>query len=96
MDAFLEDVGQRPDGDYVLARIDTKKDYRPSNVHWITKPECNDRTGKGRLLNYKGRKMNIPAWARELGITQQALRQRLKVMSVAEALSRSAREQRKS
>ncbi|MBP90187.1 MAG: hypothetical protein CMJ64_26340 [Planctomycetaceae bacterium] len=40
-----------------------------------------------RHLTYDGKTQSIPAWAREVGITREALRYRLKRMPIAEALT---------
>ncbi len=41
-----------------------------------------------RMIEYQGRTQNLSAWARELGLTLEGLRSRLRRMSVKEALSR--------
>ncbi|MCA9124590.1 MAG: hypothetical protein H6822_19570 [Planctomycetaceae bacterium] len=40
-----------------------------------------------RHVTYAGKTQSIPSWAREIGITPEALRLRLKRMTLAEALT---------
>lgn len=36
---FLEDMGVKPSKDYCIDRVDSSKDYEPSNCVWITKTD---------------------------------------------------------
>lgn len=36
---FLEDMGDRPEGNYSIERIDVNANYEPSNCKWITMSE---------------------------------------------------------
>lgn len=56
---FLEDMGERPAGDYVLDRIDPKGDYSKENCRWITRSENTRRgsikDGLSKTTEYKKR-----------------------------------------
>lgn len=73
---FLADMGERPEG-MTLDRIDVDGDYTPGNCRWATsETQSNNRTNN-RLVEYRGVTQTLAKWARELGISRQALRYRL-------------------
>lgn len=48
-EAFLSDMGPRPQGDYGIDRIDPDGDYEPENCRWVTNSE-NSSTHKRSLI----------------------------------------------
>lgn len=48
-EAFLEDMGTKPDIHYQIDRIDPRGNYEPGNCRWITASENTDRRN-GKLL----------------------------------------------
>ena len=82
-EAFYRDMGDRPDGK-CLRRKNTSRRHSPSNSYWGDRPKTTPR----RLYTYAGRTMGLSEWARELGISKQALNQRLAAgWSVEDALT---------
>ncbi len=81
---FIADMGEPPKGKRRVLRLDETKPYSRTNCVWA----CQGRT---RFLTHNGRTMCISEWARELGVSHQAIRLRLNKMSVHEALTMPAR-----
>lgn len=63
---FLEDMGKKPTPKLSLDRIDVNGNYEPSNCRWATHSEQRRNLRKNRYLEYKGRKMILADWAKEL------------------------------
>jgi hypothetical protein len=75
-DAFLEDVGRIP-SPYSIDRMDNARDYEPGNVRLSTKAEQNRNKSNVPLITFDGVTKARIEWARDLGITSQALAYRL-------------------
>ena len=80
-DAFWADMGIRPEG-MTLDRIDSKKDYEPSNCRWATIEEQNNNKSNVRLVTWNGITKSIGAWAKELGMSKAALHYRIMKMKL--------------
>lgn len=75
--AFLSDLGECPRG-LSLDRIDNNGHYEPDNCRWTDTITQNGNRRTARLFAMNGKVQCIAAWARELGISESALRRRLK------------------
>ena len=64
MQAFLDDMGPRPEG-CSLDRIDNSGDYTPSNCRWATNVE----QARNKRNNVWVRGRLISDWATELGVS---------------------------
>jgi hypothetical protein len=60
-----------------IDRIDNAKGYSKQNCRWATWQEQARNKTTNRYITFKGRTMIIADWARELGVSRQALRYRL-------------------
>lgn len=65
-EAFLEDMGERPEG-MSIERLDVNGDYCPENCVWIPLIEQNKNTRRNVQVTYKGRAMIALDFAREIG-----------------------------
>lgn len=76
---FLADVGERPDTDHCLGRLDHDGDYEPGNVVWQPIPD-NCKTMESWENNIKevdGVAMTLAEWADHLGILYASLLKRM-------------------
>ena len=58
---FLSDMGERPDGK-TLDRINSSKDYCPSNCKWSTRKEQNRNRKSVIMLTARGKTMCLAEW----------------------------------
>lgn len=56
-----------------LERLDNKKDYSPENCVWSTRHEQNSNTSKNVFIEFKGERMTISEWSRELNIDRSTI-----------------------
>lgn len=89
--AFLEDMGDRPDG-LTLERKDTHGNYEPENCIWATHQEQNRNKTNGTALEFNGETMSVTEWSERLGIDRRILFGRLRAgWSIERALTSPVR-----
>lgn len=76
--AFLAEVGPRPTPQHSIERENNSKGYVPGNVRWATRAEQAVNRRNNHLLTVGDRTQTISQWAEETGLTQGAIRMRLK------------------
>ena len=88
-DAFVEDMGVRPNG-LTLERMENDKGYYKGNCMWATRQEQALNTRRLRLVEWNGRTMCISEWERDLGMRAGTLKARLGPLgySVEEAFTK--------
>ena len=84
---FLADMGPRPHGTS-LERLDNNSGYTPENCVWASAKAQSRNTTRTKLLTYKGKTMCVEDWAKHIGVCSGTIRNRLKSMSVEEALEK--------
>ncbi len=74
---FLADMGYPPTWKHSLDRIDNNGNYEPSNCRWATRLEQQNNIRSNKMLEFKGKRMSLSAWSRELNINKATLAGRL-------------------
>lgn len=89
---FLEDMGNKPDSNYTLDRINPYGNYTPDNCRWVTKKDQQRNRREHKLLTHNGKTQCISIWAEEVGLTTNCLWRRIdNGWSVEKALSKPTR-----
>lgn len=85
---FLADMGRRPSTKHSLDRIDNDRGYEPGNCRWTDHQTQMNNTRRNVVIEHDGRSQTVAQWAREIGVSERALRNRLnRGWSVADALT---------
>lgn len=75
--AFISDMGERPDG-MTIERIDGSKGYQPDNCRWATLKEQANNTTKNCWLSHNGDTFTVSGWAERLSMNPNTLLYRLR------------------
>lgn len=68
-EAFLEDMGPRPDKRYSIDRKDVNGNYEPSNCRWASPSEQSRNMKSNIWIIHNGRRMVLQDWRNELHIS---------------------------
>jgi hypothetical protein len=69
---FIEDMGDCPKG-LTLDRINTNGNYSKKNCRWIPQEEQKANMRSNVFLSFRGKRLHLSAWAREIGIPEDAV-----------------------
>ena len=74
--AFVEDMGDKPDG-FTLDRIDNTDNYYPENCKWSSREEQNNNKRTNVILELDGKSLTVAEWSRKLNVKTTTLRKRI-------------------
>lgn len=83
---FLADMGV-PEAGMTIERLDGSGDYEPGNCIWATIADQNRNKSSNRFYELNGKRQCITDWAKDLGISESTLRERLTKWPESRALS---------
>ena len=75
---FFADMGARPTPAHSIDRVDNNAGYSKENCRWATKQEQSNNMRTNHWLTFQGRTLTVKQWARETGISDTCLHERLK------------------
>ena len=79
---FLEDMGLAPTDNHSIDRIDNLKGYSPDNCRWATHQEQQRNKTNNTIIEWRGEKKCLTAWADELrpilGLSKNTLGERFR------------------
>ena len=91
---FLADMGEKPNKEYSLDRIDVNGEYSPENCRWADRVTQANNKRTNIRLEYKGVTKSVNQWAEEYNIGRSTLLYRIKLgWSIEKALTKPIQKQ---
>ena len=87
---FLNDMGEPPVG-ASIERKDNSKGYSPENCIWANSFVQMRNTKRTRLIEFNGKSQCVTDWAKEIGIQESSLRERLDKWPLEKALTQASK-----
>lgn len=76
-ESFASHVGPPPSRRHVLCLRNPVNGFQPGNVFWGTWIDRQQRVSHARQISFRGKRLSISGWARELGVLPETIRRRL-------------------
>lgn len=93
---FLKDMGEKPNKNHQIDRINNDSDYCKSNCRWATAKQNNRNKRNNHLETYKGKTQSMIEWTEEYNILYETLQSRLNCgWSIEKALMTPVRNKKK-
>jgi hypothetical protein len=83
---FLRDMGKRSGPKHSLERVKNNLGYSPDNCIWATKAAQTRNTRRNNLVTHLGVTRCLTDWAKGIGISANALKERIEKWGVEKAL----------
>jgi len=74
---FYKDMGDKPDKNYSIERIDVNENYCPENCKWILKKLQNRNQRTSKYIEYNNKQLLLSEWCKELNLNYSMLRHRV-------------------
>lgn len=87
---FLKDMGEAP-LDRSIERKNNNANYNPGNCRWATRTEQARNTRRNRKITFNGVTKCLTEWAKDLGMDQASLAERLSKWPLQQALTQPKR-----
>jgi hypothetical protein len=78
LEQFAADVGPRPSPDHAFERVNLAGNFTPRNCRWIERSTSRVPGHPKRLIEYNRHRLSVRDWAEKLGISRQALENRIR------------------
>jgi hypothetical protein len=75
--SFLADMGPQPPGQNTIERVNSDKDYKPSNCRWASQKEQTRNKRTTKRIEHNGETLTVGEWAERLGLSYSVLQSRI-------------------